>query len=100
VILVVVIVSRRLASRILDYGLAECISSGERSPGTSRARRALPELPDVPTGCELTSNPRALALIALAETPFLKALPLVTAPDIPADRLRFHGDDRDGAFVE
>jgi hypothetical protein len=52
----------------------------------------LPELPDVPTGCELTSNPRALALIAIAETPFLMALP---APDIPADRLScFHGDDQ------
>ena len=65
----------------------------------------LPELPDVPTGRELTSDLKALALIAFAETPFLMALPLVTPPDIPADRLRalqmaFMAMTRDGAFVE
>jgi len=65
----------------------------------------LPELPDVPTGRELTSDLKALALIAFAETPFLMALPLVTSPDIPADRLRalqtaFMAMTRDGAFVE
>ena len=65
----------------------------------------LPELPDVPTGRELTNDPKALALIAFAETPFFMALPLVTPPDIPADRLKalqaaFMAMARDGAFVE
>jgi tripartite-type tricarboxylate transporter receptor subunit TctC len=65
----------------------------------------LPELPDVPTGRELTNDPKAVALIAFAETPFFMALPLVTPPDIPADRLKalqagFMGMTRDGAFVE
>ena len=59
----------------------------------------------MPTGRELTSDLKALALIAFAETPFLMALPLVTSPDIPADRLRalqtaFMAMTRDGAFVE
>jgi tripartite-type tricarboxylate transporter receptor subunit TctC len=65
----------------------------------------LPELPDVPTGRELTNDPKALALIAFAETPFFMALPLVTPPDIPPDRLKalqtaFMAMTREGAFVE
>jgi len=38
----------------------------------------------VPTDRQLRSDPKALALIAFAETPFLMALPLVTSPGIPA----------------
>jgi tripartite-type tricarboxylate transporter receptor subunit TctC len=65
----------------------------------------LPELADVPTGRELTNDPKALALIAFAETPFFMALPLVTPPDIPTDRLKalqtaFMAMTRDPAFVE
>jgi tripartite-type tricarboxylate transporter receptor subunit TctC len=65
----------------------------------------LPELPDVPTGRELTSDPKALALIAFAETPFFMALPLVTPPGIPTDRLKalqaaFMAMAGEGAFVE
>jgi tripartite-type tricarboxylate transporter receptor subunit TctC len=65
----------------------------------------LPDLSNVPTGRELTNDPKALALIAFAETPFFMALPLVTPPDIPADRLKalqaaFMAMARDGAFVE
>jgi hypothetical protein len=92
-------------------GLADAVRGRGHFARTTR----LPELPDVPTGCELTSDPRALALIAFAETPFLMALPLVTTPDIPADRLRSlqtafmamtqrqrlrRGDRQDGAGVE
>ena len=65
----------------------------------------LPELPDAPTGRELTNDPKALALIAFAETPFFMALPLVTPPDVPSVRLKalqaaFMAMTRDGAFVE
>jgi len=53
----------------------------------------------VPTDRELTSDPKALALIAFAETPFLMALPLVTSPGIPAgptDVDRPHGRHAEG----
>ena len=59
----------------------------------------------MPTSRELTSDPKALALIAFAETPFFMALPLVTPAEIPAERLKalqaaFMAMTRDGAFVE
>lgn len=44
-----------------------------------------PELPDVPTGRELVTDAKALAVIAFAETPFLMALPFVAPPGLPAD---------------
>jgi tripartite-type tricarboxylate transporter receptor subunit TctC len=64
-----------------------------------------PELPDAPTGRELTSDPKALALLAFAEIPFFMALPIVAPPDLPADRARalqdgFMAMTRDPAFVE
>jgi len=52
-----------------------------------RATR-LPALPDVPTGRELTKDPKALALIKFAEAPFFMALPLVAPPDLPPDRAK------------
>jgi tripartite-type tricarboxylate transporter receptor subunit TctC len=48
----------------------------------------LPELPDVPTGHELTKDPKALALIEFAEAPFHMALPFVAPPDVPVDRAK------------
>jgi tripartite-type tricarboxylate transporter receptor subunit TctC len=48
----------------------------------------LGELPDVPTGRELTHDPKALALLSFAEAPFFMALPLVAPPDIPGDRTK------------
>jgi tripartite-type tricarboxylate transporter receptor subunit TctC len=65
----------------------------------------LPELADVPTGRDLTNDPKALALIAFAEAPFFMALPLVVPPDIPSGRLKalqaaFMTMTRDPAFVE
>jgi tripartite-type tricarboxylate transporter receptor subunit TctC len=64
-----------------------------------------PELPDVPTGRELTKDPKALALLAFAETPFFMALPLVAPPDLPPDRAKalqsaFMAMTRDPAFVD
>ena len=50
-----------------------------------RATR-LKELADLPTGRELTSDPKALALIEFAELPFFMALPFAAPPDLPADR--------------
>lgn len=45
-----------------------------------------PDLPDVPTGRELVSDPSAVAVIEFAELPFQMALPLVAPPGIPAPR--------------
>jgi tripartite-type tricarboxylate transporter receptor subunit TctC len=69
----------------------------------SRTTR-LPELPDVPTGRELTKDPKALSLIAFAEAPFYIALPIVAPPDVPADRAKalgaaFMDMTRDAGFV-
>lgn len=47
-----------------------------------------PELPDVPTARELTSDPRMIALLDFAEMPFFMALPFVAPPDLPAERTR------------
>jgi tripartite-type tricarboxylate transporter receptor subunit TctC len=48
----------------------------------------LAELPDVPTGRELTKDPSALALIEFAELPFFMALPFIAPPGVPADRAK------------
>jgi tripartite-type tricarboxylate transporter receptor subunit TctC len=44
------------------------------------------EFPDVPTGRELTKDPKVLRLLDFAEAPFFMALPLIAPPDLPADR--------------
>jgi tripartite-type tricarboxylate transporter receptor subunit TctC len=64
----------------------------------------LAELPDVPTGRELTSDPEALALIEFAEQPFFMALPFAAPPGVPADRAKalqtaFVAMCKDEAFV-
>ncbi len=46
----------------------------------------LPALPDVPTGRELATDPRMLALVEFAELPFFMALPFLAPPGLPADR--------------
>ena len=70
----------------------------------ARTTRA-PELPDAPTGRELTNDPKALALLTFAEIPFFMALPVVAPPDLHADRAKalqngFMAMTRDPAFVE
>ena len=62
------------------------------------------EFPDVPTGRELTKDPRALRLLDFAESPFFMALPLVAPPGLPADRALalqngFMAMTKDPAFV-
>ena len=69
----------------------------------SRTTR-LPELPDVPTGRELTQDPKALSLIAFAEAPFFIALPIAAPPDLPPERAKalqaaFVDMSKDPAFV-
>jgi tripartite-type tricarboxylate transporter receptor subunit TctC len=63
------------------------------------------EFPDVPTGRELTKDPKALALLNFAESPFFMALPVVAPPDLPADRAKalqtgFMEMTKDPAFVD
>src|SRR3546814_6750424 len=49
-------------------------------------RRA--ELGDVPTGREMVSDPKGLALLEFAELPFFMALPFVAPPGLPVDRTK------------
>jgi len=65
----------------------------------------LKELPDVPTGRELTDDPKKLALIEFAEMPFFMALPFVAPPQLPPERARALQDAfmkmvADKAFLE
>jgi tripartite-type tricarboxylate transporter receptor subunit TctC len=65
----------------------------------------LPELAEVPTGRELTSDPGALALIEFAELPFFMALPFIAPPGLPPERAKalqtaFMQMTRDQTFVE
>jgi len=60
-----------------------------------RATR-LAEFPEIPTGREMTTDPKALALIEFAELPFQMSLPFAAPPNIPADRAVALQD----AFVE
>jgi tripartite-type tricarboxylate transporter receptor subunit TctC len=46
------------------------------------------DLPDVPTGRELVSDPADKALLEFAELPFFMALPFAGPPGIPADRAK------------
>ncbi len=94
-------------------GLAS-ISANQPTMWTSKSVRPLiqfgrstrnPQLPDVPTGHELTNDPKALALIEFAELPFFMALPFLAPPDLPPDRaaaLRsaFMAMCKDTAFLE
>jgi tripartite-type tricarboxylate transporter receptor subunit TctC len=59
-------------------------------------RNRLAEFPDIPTGREMTPDPKALALIEFAELPFQMSLPFAAPPDIPTDRATALQD----AFVE
>jgi tripartite-type tricarboxylate transporter receptor subunit TctC len=63
-----------------------------------------PDFPDVPTARELATSETALALIELAEQPYLMARPFVAPPGIPADRAAalqaaFLAVHRDPAFL-
>jgi tripartite-type tricarboxylate transporter receptor subunit TctC len=65
----------------------------------------LAELPDIPTGRELSTDPESLALIEFAELPFFMALPFAAPPGLPPDRAAALGEAfmamcRDPAFVK
>jgi hypothetical protein len=45
-----------------------------------------PDYPDVPTGRELATTPKAQAILAFAEAPFFMALPVAAPPDLPPER--------------
>jgi tripartite-type tricarboxylate transporter receptor subunit TctC len=47
-----------------------------------------PDLPDIPTARELTSDPKMIALLDFAEMPFFMALPFVAPPGLPAERTK------------
>ena len=62
------------------------------------------EFPDVPTGRELTMDPKTLRLLDFAEAPFFMALPLIAPPGLPAERATalqagFMAMTKDAAFV-
>ncbi len=46
----------------------------------------LADFPDIPTGHELTKDPRALALLDFADLQFAISLPFAAPPGVPADR--------------
>jgi tripartite-type tricarboxylate transporter receptor subunit TctC len=48
----------------------------------------LADFPDVPTGNELTKDPRALALLDFANLQFAISLPFAAPPGVPADRAK------------
>jgi tripartite-type tricarboxylate transporter receptor subunit TctC len=89
------------------------IKSGQRDLWNKGAFRPLmafgrtsrhPDFPDIPTGRELTQDPKALALIGFAELPFFMALPFAAPPGIPPDRAKalqtaFMEMSRDKDFV-
>lgn len=63
------------------------------------------EYPNVPTGRELATTPKAQAILAFAEAPFFMALPVAAPPDLPPERARalqdgFMAMTRDPAFIE
>lgn len=65
----------------------------------------LADLADVPTGRELVSDPKALALLEFAELPFFMALPFVAPPALPAERAKalqaaFMAMHKDKAFLD
>ena len=56
----------------------------------------LADLPDVPTGRELTTDPDKLALLEFAELPFFMAMPFAVPAHVPEDRV----DALEKAFME
>jgi tripartite-type tricarboxylate transporter receptor subunit TctC len=90
----------------IRVGQAALYKAGAFRPLVAFARTTrAPDLPDVPTGRELTTDPKAQALLAFAEAPFFMALPVVAPPDIPADRAKalqdaFMAMTKDPAFID
>ena len=64
--------------------------NGSVRPLLQFARRTRhPDYPDVPTARELAAkDPRALAIIEIAEMPYILSKPFVAPPGVPADRAK------------
>ncbi|MDB5595070.1 MAG: family tricarboxylate transporter, receptor protein [Hyphomicrobiales bacterium] len=89
------------------------VMSGQRDLWTSKKVRPvvqfgrltrMADMPDVPTGRELVSDPKDSALLAFAELPFFMAMPFAGPPEIPADRVKalqegFMAMTKDPAFL-
>jgi tripartite-type tricarboxylate transporter receptor subunit TctC len=90
----------------IKVGQASLYNSGFFRPLIAFARTTrYREFPDVPTGRELTSDPKALAMLAFAEAPFFMALPVVAPPDLPPERAKalqtgFMTMTKDPAFID
>jgi len=90
----------------IKVGQQQLYASGFFRPLIAFARTArAADLPDVPTGRELVTDPKAKALLAFAEAPFFMALPVVAPPDLPPERAKalqtaFMAMTGDPAFVE
>lgn len=90
------------------------ISANQSAMWTSRSVRPLiqfgrttrhPQLPDVPTGRELTTDPKLLALLEFAELPFFMALPFVAPSGLPPEHAAalqkaFMAMCQDAAFLD
>jgi tripartite-type tricarboxylate transporter receptor subunit TctC len=73
----------------IKVGQKQLFEAGAFRPLIQFARTTrLPELPNVPTGRELTKDPKAQQLLAFAEAPFFMALPVVAPPGVPAERVK------------
>lgn len=73
------------------------VRTGQRSLWDNHAFRALmqfgrktrhPDFADIPTAYELTSDPKAKALLSFADLQFFISLPFAAPPGVPADRIR------------
>ena len=90
----------------MKAGQAALWKSGAFRPLVAFGRTTrFPELPDAPTGRELTNDPNKLKLLEFAEAPFFMALPVVAPPDLPPDRAKALGDafmamTKDAAFID
>jgi tripartite-type tricarboxylate transporter receptor subunit TctC len=90
----------------IKVGQASLYKSGFFRPLIAFARTTrYREFPDVPTGRELTSDPKALAMLTFAEAPFFMALPVIAPPDLPPERAKalqdgFMAMTKDPAFID
>jgi tripartite-type tricarboxylate transporter receptor subunit TctC len=81
------------------------INEGKLNVLAAASSKRLPELPNVPTVLELTSDERTRQILALIVAPEEMARPYLAPPDVPADRLAALRDGfsqmiRDATFIK
>jgi tripartite-type tricarboxylate transporter receptor subunit TctC len=98
--------------RTVDLSTLRTFRSAWLQPGSGMrvlvqfARRTRhPQLPEVPTARELASTDDALALIELAELPYMMARPFAAPPEVPQERAQalqaaFLATHRDPQYLE